>query len=81
MLARESTHRDVRILPRRERTHSVPARGDARRGQDSLDEHSGGLSTPRTLRYFVLPVTVKWARLFFCQQSSLEAVQTGTSLP
>jgi hypothetical protein len=52
-----------------------------RRGQDSLDEHSGGFRTPRTPRYFVLPVTVKWARLFFCQQSSVEAVQTGTSLP
>ena len=31
--------------------------------------------------YFVLPVTVKWARRFFCQHSSPDAWQTGTSLP
>jgi len=37
--------------------------------------HAGGRG------YLAVPVTLKWARLFFCQQSSLEAVQTGTSLP
>ena len=31
--------------------------------------------------YFVLPVTVKWARRFRCQHSSLGRRQTGTSLP
>jgi hypothetical protein len=32
-------------------------------------------------RTYFLPVTVKWARRFFCQHSSLDCVQTGTSLP
>jgi hypothetical protein len=31
--------------------------------------------------YLVLPVTVKWARRFRCQQSSLDSWHTGTSLP
>ncbi len=43
-----------------------------------------GATTPLCLRrggYCVLPVTVKCARRFFCQHSSVEAWQAGTSLP
>jgi|PlaIllAssembly_1097288.scaffolds.fasta_scaffold132471_2 hypothetical protein len=42
--------------------------------------NSGGLWRPMAV-YFVLPVTVKWARRFRCQQSSLDCEQAGTSLP
>ena len=35
----------------------------------------------RRASYFVLPLTVKWARRFFCQHSSVDCWQTGTSLP
>ena len=31
--------------------------------------------------YSVFPETVRWARRFFCQHSSMESMQTGTSLP
>ncbi len=31
--------------------------------------------------YCAFPVTVKWARRLRCQQSSVDCVQTGTSLP
>ncbi len=31
--------------------------------------------------YWAFPVTVKWARRLRCQQSSVDCVQTGTSLP
>ena len=30
---------------------------------------------------YFFPVTVRWARRFFCQHSSFDCAQTGTSLP
>jgi hypothetical protein len=39
-----------------------------------------GPPTP-PVRHWALPVTVKCARRFRCQQSSFDCVQTGTSLP
>jgi hypothetical protein len=38
-------------------------------------------SARRMDTYWALPVTVKWSRRFRAQHSSVDSVQTGTSLP
>jgi hypothetical protein len=43
--------------------------------------HDIGRPMTRRRLYFVLPVTVKWARRFLCQHVSFDSWQTGTSLP
>jgi hypothetical protein len=50
-------------------------------GTSAARAHGGPSRYTDSAAILVLPLTVKWARLFFCQQSSVEAVQTGTSLP
>ena len=58
--------------------------GKARRGVNCRDRGAGpgpGRSPKRGTGYFALPVTVDFARRFFCQQASFDSVQTGTSLP
>ena len=54
----------------------APGAADGRESWGASAPH-----TPGAWSYFVLPVTVKWARRFRCQHSSLDCVQTGTSLP